>query len=243
MAALEDASGALSFRTGLAAIQTLFLTLLSAGDHVVCSDVVYGGTVRLLQQVLSRFGVSVDFVDTSQPELVQKALQPNTKLIFIETPANPTLKLTDIKAIAALAKTVQIPLVVDNTFLTPIGLPVLAYGADIAVYSTTKYISGSNTTVGGALLCNDTSLLDKLFFVRNTTGCIQAPQEAWLTLQGIKTLPIRFAAHSDNALNLVQPLSRQNFFYLVPLLLLLSSLLKLLRDRLVIDLHGFLILQ
>ncbi len=200
LADLDHVENALCFATGMAAITTLCLTLLKSGDHVVCSEVVYGGTVRLLQDILSRFGVSTSFVDSSKIENVKKAIRKNTKFIFIETPANPTLKLTNIAAVAEIARAHHIPLVVDNTFLTSALQKCFDLGADIVLYSTTKYFDGHNATVGGALLAKDADLIAKFDYVRNTLGCIQSPFNAWLTLQGIKTLDLRLQQHSQHAL-------------------------------------------
>lgn len=202
IAALDGATRALCFSTGMAAITTLFLTLLEHGDHIICSDVVYGGTVRLLREVLIKFNINVSFVDSSQPELVKKAITPRTKLLFIETPANPTLKLTDIAAIAQIAKENHILLTVDNTFLTSALQNCFALGADIILYSTTKYLDGHNATVGGALITRDEELLDRLDYIRNTLGTIQSPLNAWLTLQGIKTLELRLKQHCSHALTI-----------------------------------------
>lgn len=196
---LEGSLPAICFSTGMAAITTLFLTLLESGDHVIVSDVVYGGTVRLLQRILHKYGIAASFADTSDPQVVERAITPKTKLIFIETPANPTLKLTDVPAIALIAHKTGALLAVDNTFLTSILQPVLDQGADISVLSTTKYIEGHNSTVGGSLALRDSALTDKLRFVRKTLGCIQSPLESWLTVRGLKTLPLRLKAHCENA--------------------------------------------
>ena len=199
LGALEDTPPAVCFATGMAAISALFLAVLKAGDHVVVSDVVYGGTVRLFQQILSNFSVYVSFVDTSDPAAVAKAIRPSTKLVFIETPANPTLKLTDIAAIGKVAHDAGIRLAVDNTFLTPVLQRPLDLGADITLLSTTKYIEGHNSTVGGSIATRDEDLIERLRVVRKTLGCIQSPQESWLTLRGLKTLPLRLQQHSTNA--------------------------------------------
>lgn len=210
LGSLEGAPPAVCFATGLAAIHTLFLAHLSAGDHVICSDVIYGGTYRLLTEVLSHLGVRSTFIDTSDPANLEAALRitPRTKLVLIETPGNPTLKLTDVAAIATITRARGIPLAVDNTFLTPVGLQPLELGADISVYSTTKYIEGHNATVGGALVARDETLLDRFRFLRKSVGSIQAPQDAWLTLRGIKTLLGRLKIHSENALRVAQVLER-----------------------------------
>jgi cystathionine beta-lyase/cystathionine gamma-synthase len=199
LGALEDAPPAVCFATGMAAISSLFLAILKAGDHVVVSDVVYGGTVRLFQQILTNFRVEASFVDTSDPNAVARAIRPNTQLVFIETPANPTLKLTDITAIVKVAHQAGIKVAVDNTFLTPVLQRPLDLGADITLLSTTKYIEGHNSTVGGSIATRDEVLLERLRLVRKTLGCIQSPQESWLTLRGLKTLPLRLQQHSTNA--------------------------------------------
>lgn len=196
---VDGALPAVCFSSGLAAETTLFLSLLKSGDEVLVSEVVYGGTVRLLQQVLSGLGIVARFIDTSRPDLVAAAISPRTRLVFIETPANPTLGLSDIRAIAAITHDAGSLLAVDNTFLTPVLQRPLALGADIAVYSTTKHIEGHNAAIGGALTARDPALLDRFRFTRKTLGTIQAPFDAWLTLRGLKTLPLRIREHSRAA--------------------------------------------
>jgi cystathionine gamma-lyase len=208
LGAVERTPPAVCFATGMAAITTLFLSLLKTGDHAVISDVVYGGTVRLFQQVLGGLGLDCSFVDASRPELVEQAITSRTKIIFIETPGNPTLKLCDVAAITEIARRHEVKLAVDNTFLTPVLQPVLELGADISVLSTTKYIEGHNSTVGGSLATRDESLLERFRLIRKTTGCIQSPQEAWLTLRGLKTLPARMKLHCQNAAMVAQWLER-----------------------------------
>lgn len=208
LGALEDTPPAVCFATGMAAISTLFLALLKSCDHVVVSDVVYGGTVRLFQQVLAHFGVDASFVDTSDANEVARAIRPNTKLVFIETPANPTLKLTDIPAVARVTRAAGVKLAVDNTFLTPVLQRPLDLGADITLLSTTKYIEGHNSTIGGAIATRDEALLERLRLVRKTLGCIQSPQEAWLTLRGLKTLPLRLQQHCTSAQKVAEWLER-----------------------------------
>lgn len=207
---IEGGLPAVAFSTGMSAITTLFLTLLEAGDHVLVSDVVYGGTVRLLRQVLAKLGIEASFVDTSDASQVIAALKPRTKLVFIETPANPTLKLTDVSLAAEIAHSAGALLAVDNTFLTSVLQPVLDQGADISLLSTTKYIEGHNSTVGGSVTARDPALLDKLRFVRKTLGCIQSPFESWLTMRGLKTLPYRLKAHCDNAQQIAEWLEAQS---------------------------------
>ncbi len=202
--ALEGTPPAVCFRTGMAAVTTLFLSLLKSGDHVVLSDVVYGGTMRLFREVLDHLGISASFVDTSDPANVEAAITAATRIIFIETPGNPTLKLADIEAISHIAKRHSILLVVDNTFLTPVLQNPFEFGADISLLSTTKYIDGHNATLGGSLATHDEALLERFRLIRKTLGTTQAPFDAWLVLQGIKTLPARLKLHCENALLIAQ---------------------------------------
>ncbi|HYN22110.1 MAG TPA: aminotransferase class I/II-fold pyridoxal phosphate-dependent enzyme [Thermoanaerobaculia bacterium] len=204
LAALEGAEHATCYSTGLAATTALALALLQAGDRAVLSDVVYGGTVRLFQQVLSRFGVTADFVDAADPARLEEALLRPARLVFIETPANPTLKLVDIAKAAEIARAAGSILVVDNTLLTPALQRPLDLGADAVVHSTTKFIEGHNATVGGALITRDGRLHERLDFLRNAIGAIQSPFNAWLTLQGVKTLPLRMERHAENALEVAR---------------------------------------
>ncbi len=208
LGALEGALPAACFASGLAATHALFLATLKSGDHVVVSDVVYGGTYRLLEEVLMNFSVGASFVDTSRPEEIARALRPTTKLVFVETPGNPTLKLSDIRAAAAISHAQRALLIVDNTFLTPCGQRPLDLGADACVYSTTKHIEGHNGAIGGAVTTRDAALLERLRFIRKTVGSIQAPFDAWVTLRGVKTLPIRLRQHSENALAVARWLER-----------------------------------
>ena len=204
LAALEGTASTVCFRTGMAAISTLLLTLLKAGDHAVLSDVVYGGTIRVFREILDHLGVTGSFVDTSNPANVEAAIRPTTRLILLESPGNPTLKLTDIAAVSAIAKRRSILLAVDNTFLTPVLQRPFELGADISILSTTKYIDGHNATVGGAIATHNEALIERLCLIRKTLGSIQAPFEAWLTLQGMKTLPARLRLHCDGALRMAQ---------------------------------------
>src|SRR5262249_1216832 len=204
LAALEGADYATCYATGLAATTALCLALLRAGDRVVVSQAVYGGTVRLFRQILEQFGVQAEFIDTSNLETLSEALTKPTKFVFIETPANPTLKLTDIAGSAELVRTAGALLVVDNTLLTPALQQPFALGADVVLHSTTKFIDGHNATVGGALITKSAQLGEQFSFTRNAIGAIQSPFPAWLTLQGVKTLPLRMAQHSANALRVAQ---------------------------------------
>jgi len=204
LAALEGAEFCTCYATGLAATTALCLALLRSDDRVVCSQAVYGGTVRLFRQVLAPFGVTAEFVDTSDEEAFANALRKPTRFVFIETPANPTLRLTDIRLAARLSTEAEALLVVDNTLLTPALQRPLDLGADIVLHSTTKFIEGHNATVGGALITRDADLHERLAFARNAIGAIQSPFPAWLTLQGVKTLPLRMARHSENALRIAR---------------------------------------
>lgn len=204
LGALESALPALCFSTGLAAETALFLATLRAGDHCVCGRTVYGGTTRLLQQILSGLGIESTFVDARNNEAIRDAVRPNTRLIFIETPANPTLELTDIEAAAAIAHEAGALLAVDNTFMTAALQRPLDLGADVSVYSTTKFVDGHSVAMGGALVSDDESLLERIAFIRKSTGAIQTPFNAWLTLQGIRTLPIRIEHQSQTAAVIAQ---------------------------------------
>ena len=205
LAALEGAEFATCFSTGLAATTALFLGLLKGGDRVVVSEAVYGGTVRLLREVLAPFGVVVDFVDTSDETAFSNVLNSSpVKLVFIESPANPTLKLTDIALASRLSHDANALLVVDNTLLTPALQRPFDLGADIVLHSTTKFIEGHNATTGGVLITRDSALNERFDYIRKATGTIQSPFDAWLTLQGVKTLPLRMRQHSENALHVAQ---------------------------------------
>jgi len=209
LAALEGVEHCTCYGTGLAATTVLCLALLRSGDHVVASEAVYGGTVRLLQQVLAPFGVTSEFVDTSDETALKKALSNRkAKFVFIETPANPTLKLTDIELAAQIAHQAGALLIVDNTLLTPALQRPFDLGADVVLHSTTKFIEGHNATVGGALLARDQELHERFSFIRNAIGAIQSPFPAWLTIQGVKTVGLRMAHHSENALRVARFLER-----------------------------------
>jgi cystathionine beta-lyase/cystathionine gamma-synthase len=199
LAILENGAACTCYGTGMAAIQAVIQATLSAGDHAIVSDVAYGGTYRLCTAVYRRYGVEFSFVNTADPAAVRAAVKSNTKLILTETPANPTLKLTDIRAISAIAREHGIPHAVDNTFLTPYYQRPLDLGADISIHSTTKYFDGHNATVGGAVIAGDEALDKQIRFVQNAGGIIMSPWVAWLTLQGSKTLSIRIDRQSANA--------------------------------------------
>ena len=186
----------------MAATSCTLMGLLNGGDHVILSDVVYGGTHRITTKVLNRFGLEASFVDTSEPNNIKKAIRKNTKLIFTETPANPTLKLTDIAAVSEICRANDIPHVVDNTFLTPYYQRPLEMGADVTLHSTTKFMEGHNITVGGSISAASEEHLEAIKFVRNCLGSNMSPMVAFYTLQGCKTMSTRLEAQSANALKI-----------------------------------------
>ncbi len=206
LAALEGAKHGLCFASGCAATTALALCL-DQGDHVIASDDLYGGTFRLFDKVFRRFGVTFSFVDMTDPENVRKALTPKTKLVWVETPTNPMLKLADIAAIAAIAHTGGAAVAVDNTFATPwLQLP-LALGADLVVHSTTKYLGGHSDVVGGAILTNSDDWQRRLAFVQNSAGGVPAPMDCFLLLRSTKTLHVRMARHVENAIAIAELLA------------------------------------
>jgi cystathionine beta-lyase/cystathionine gamma-synthase len=203
LAALDGGAHALAFASGLAA-ETAVLLSLSAGDHVIGGDDCYGGTYRLFDKVFARHGISFDFVDTRDPEEVAEAIRPETRLVWLETPTNPMLKLADIARIAELARARGVLTLVDNTFASPYLQRPLELGADIVLYSTTKYMGGHSDVVGGALVLNDDDLHARLKFLQNAAGGVPGPFDSWLVLRGLKTLALRMRAHSANALAVAQ---------------------------------------
>lgn len=204
VADLEGGADCTCYATGMAAINCLLTTFLSAGDHAVLSDVIYGGTYRLCNRIFSRFGVEFSFIDTSDAQIVSRSLRDNTKLIVTETPGNPTLKLTDIRAVSDIAQEAGILHAVDNTFLTPYYQRPIELGADLVVHSTTKYFDGHNATIGGAVVTRTSEQDEALRFVQNASGIIMSPQVAWLTLQGSKTLSVRMDCQSGTALKIAE---------------------------------------
>jgi cystathionine beta-lyase/cystathionine gamma-synthase len=198
LAGLEGGRHGLCYASGLAATNTLLQTL-SGGDHVVAGHNLYGGTARLFQRVFARFGFEFTFVDAQDPADVLAALRPNTKMVFVETPTNPMMQLTDIAAIAAGTKPRNIHLVVDNTFMTPYFQRPLQLGADVALHSVTKYLNGHSDMIGGALVTSDDALAEQLRFLQNASGAVPGPMDCWLALRGTKTLAVRMERHEQNA--------------------------------------------
>jgi cystathionine beta-lyase/cystathionine gamma-synthase len=205
LAALEGGDRAFAFASGCGAATTL-LNTLRPGDQVLCGDDVYGGTYRLFTQVMRPLGIEATFVDLRAPENLVAALDPRTKLIWLETPTNPMLKLVDIAAIAALAQPRGIPVVVDNTFASPVLQRPLALGATAVLHSTTKYINGHSDVVGGAIITSDGPLAQRLAYLQNAIGAVPSPMDCYLVLRGLKTLPVRMQRHGESALVLAQRL-------------------------------------
>jgi cystathionine gamma-lyase len=198
LAALEGARHCLAFSSGLAAATAVLLTL-SSGDHIVAGQDLYGGCFRLFTRIFSRLGLHFSLVDATTPAAVERAITPRTRLVWLETPSNPLLKVTDIRACAAAAHRYGCRVLVDNTFATPVFQRPLALGADLVLHSTTKYIGGHCDVVGGALLTSDPALFESLKFVQNATGAIPGPQDCFLLLRGIKTLRLRVEQHARSA--------------------------------------------
>ncbi len=198
IAALEGGTHGLAFASGCAATTTV-IQLLDAGDHVIAGDDMYGGTFRLFDKVMRRHGIRFSYVDPRDPALVEAAFEPATKLVWLETPTNPMLKLADIAAIAKLSKARGALLAVDNTFMTPVYQRPLELGADLVVHSTTKYVGGHSDVIGGAIVMADAALHDRLYFLQNSCGAVPSPHDCYLTLRGLKTLPLRMQRHSENA--------------------------------------------
>lgn len=203
LASIEEARFGLAFASGMAA-EDAVLRLLSAGDHVVLGDDVYGGTRRLFEKVLVRFGITFTAVDTADVAKVEAAIQANTKMLWVETPTNPYLRICDIAAVAQLAHHHDLLVIVDNTFATPYLQRPLTLGADIVVHSTTKYLGGHSDVVGGAACLNDEALNAKLAFIQNAVGAVPGPFDSWLVLRGIKTLGIRMREHCRNAMQVAE---------------------------------------
>jgi cystathionine beta-lyase/cystathionine gamma-synthase len=196
-ALIENAQYALAFGSGVAATDAV-IKLLQPGDEVICANDMYGGTYRLFSKVFEKFGIRFVYVNTSHVENISKAVTAATKLIWIETPTNPLMNITDIKAVAAVAATNNILLAVDNTFASPALQNPLDHGADIAMHSATKYLGGHSDVIQGALMMNDKELREKLYFIQKSCGAVPGPMDCFLVLRGIKTLGLRMKAHSDN---------------------------------------------
>lgn len=201
IAGLEDGCDAMAFSSGMAAI-SMAMELFAPGDHLICSDDLYGGSRRLFDHIAAKNGLHFDFVDTADPVAVKKQIKAQTKAIYIETPTNPLMQITDIAAICSIAKQQQLLTIVDNTFLTPYFQKPLQLGADIVVHSGTKYLGGHNDTMAGFLVVGNAPLAEKLRFIYKTTGACLAPFDSWLLIRGIKTLALRLERQQENALKI-----------------------------------------
>ncbi|WP_018663819.1 bifunctional cystathionine gamma-lyase/homocysteine desulfhydrase [Heyndrickxia acidiproducens] len=203
IADIEEGTHGFAFGSGMAAI-TAVVQLFSAGDHILATDDVYGGTFRVMTKVLNRFNIDVTFVDTSNLDAVRDAIRPNTKAIYVETPTNPLLKITDLRAIAGVAHENGLKFIVDNTFSTPYWQNPLVLGADIVVHSATKYLGGHSDVVAGLVVVKDEKLAEDLHFIQNSTGGILGPQDSWLLIRGIKTLGVRMEEIESNTKKVVE---------------------------------------
>ena len=203
IAAIESGKSGFAFASGMAAIGAV-ATFLSSGDHVVVSDNTYGGTFRLFDKVLTRYQLAFTYVDTSDLQAVERAMTPATRMLFVETPSNPIMALTDLSAVARLAHRHRVRLVVDNTFASPYNQRPIELGADLVLHSTTKYLNGHSDSVGGIVIAVGDEEIEWLTFVQNTEGAILGPFDSWLVLRGTKTLPVRMQAHNVNGLALAE---------------------------------------
>ena len=203
LAALEGGEYGVSFASGMASVDAIS-RLLKSGDHVVSSDDVYGGVTRLYDEVLSKFGIDITYVDTSDPEAIEDAIRPDTRMLWIETPTNPLLKVTDLEIAGQIAQQHGLISAVDSTFATPYLQRPLEYGIDLVVHSTTKYLSGHNQLIGGMVITNRKDLFDGLKFMQKTIGSASSPFDCWLTLMGMKTLPLRMDQHSKAGMEIAR---------------------------------------
>lgn len=216
VATLENGANGYAFASGLAAIDSV-LKLLKAGDEILAVDDIYGGAFRLFTHIYQKFGISIRYVDTTVVEKVEKAISEKTKLIWLETPTNPTLKISDIAAIAQIAKAHQILLCVDNTFASPLAQKPLELGADLVVHSATKYLAGHSDLIAGLVVTKSKELGEQIKFIQNASGAILGPFDSWLVIRGIETLPLRLRQHSENAQKiaeflLTQPLVKKVYY-------------------------------
>lgn len=208
ISSLEGAIDTVAFSSGMAAISACF-ELFSPGDHIICSEDLYGGVIRLLQTVGKKNGLTVDYVDTTDVQQIRKALRSDTRALYIETPSNPMMNITDLSACAEIAKEHGLLLIVDNTFLSPYLQNPIELGADIVLRSGSKFLSGHNDTISGFLSCASRELADRVRLIAKTTGGVLAPFDCWLVLRGLKTLPVRMERQQENARKVAQWLSVQ----------------------------------
>ena len=198
LASIEGGKYGICFASGMSSVDSC-MKLLKSGDHVVCSDDVYGGVSRHFNKVLTRYGLQFTYVDTSSPDKVKEAIRPETKMLWVETPTNPLLKITDVEAMSSLAKSHDLIFGIDSTFATPVFLRPLELGADIVLHSTTKYLSGHNQLIGGVVITNREDIAEEMKFIQKTIGAVPSPFDCWLTMLGIKTLHLRMKRHASNA--------------------------------------------
>lgn len=203
MAELEGMKYGTAFASGMSAVDAM-TRMFKSGDHIVSSDDVYGGVIRLFNQILTRFGLEFTFVDSTDPENVAAAIRPETKMVWVETPSNPLLKVTDLEAVGAIARDRGVLFGVDSTFATPFHLRPAEYGADIVMHSTTKYLSGHNLIIGGIVLTSSDEIQEQMKFVQRSVGAVPGPFDCWLTMTGLKTLALRMRRHSDNGLTVAR---------------------------------------
>jgi cystathionine gamma-lyase len=209
VASLENAKHGMAFASGLAATEAI-VKRLSAGDHVVYEENVYGGTHRMFVMIFARLGIQFTAVDARDPDNVRRALRPNTKLIFIETPTNPMMRITDIRAVAQIGKENGVPIAVDNTFASPYNQQPLDLGAALVMHSSTKYINGHSDLIGGMVLTNDDQAAEDLRFMQKATGGVPGPMDCWLIMRGTKTLHVRMEAHNRNGLRIAEYLEQHS---------------------------------
>lgn len=209
LAAIDSGKYAVSFASGMSAVDSCF-KLLSAGDHIVCGDDVYGGVTRLLDNVTANQGIDVSYVDTTNPDAVRNVITPKTRMLWIETPTNPLLKVSDLEEMIKIAKENDILLGVDSTFATPVFLRPLEYGADIVMHSTTKYLAGHNQIIGGVIITNHQHVYEKMKYIQKTIGAVSSPFDCWLNLSGLKTLHLRMKRHEESALAIAEFLESHN---------------------------------
>jgi cystathionine beta-lyase/cystathionine gamma-synthase len=208
VAALEGGRHGFAFSSGMGCTDSL-MKLFKSGDHVVCGENVYGGTYRLFDKILTHFGMTFSFVDTRDPQRIEDAIKPATVALLLETPTNPLMRLTDLKAASAIAKRRKVMLLVDNTFATPFFQRPLEYGADVVFHSTTKYLNGHSDMIGGICVLNDDDLAARIEFIANAAGAVPGPMDSWLALRGTKTLALRMRQHDANGRTIAEALAER----------------------------------
>ena len=209
LAAIDNGQYAVSFASGMSAVDSCF-KLLTAGDHIVCGDDVYGGVTRLLDNVTVQQGIDVSYVDTTNADAVRSVITPKTRMLWIETPTNPLLKVSDLEEMVKIARENDILLGVDSTFATPVFLRPLEFGADIVMHSTTKYLAGHNQIIGGVIVTNHQHVFEKMKYIQKTIGAVSSPFDCWLNLSGLKTLHLRMKRHEESAMAVAEFLEGHN---------------------------------